>query len=409
MATEYKLPYTASEIDEKLSKIDSLAEKSELPTKTSQLENDSGYITANDVPQPLVGLSTEIKPSQVYTAVLSGIPVTIEHTDSLYGKMFFNYFAYSDAASNSFVSNTVFEMNDYVFSAQLIGDLTSDVWGFQVTHLSKASDIPTTTSQLTNDSGFLTAAPVTSVNGQTGAVQIAIPTVSDALPNPNTLTINGVAYDGNETVEVEVAKKENAVYYIVGDSTTAGTWTGTSDDITEYYDGLMIAYKTNIAGISGGTTLNINNLGAVAIVRNTTSAITTHYGVGSILMLTYTVDIASDGTTTNYWKLADYDSDTKTRSSNKTATKMYIIGATTQSTSGQTTYSNKNCYIGTDNCLYSGGAKVATTSDTLANPNVLTIDSTTYDGSAAVDMTSAINALIDAKLAEITNAEEVSF
>ena len=37
--------------------------------------------------------------------------------------------------------------------------------------------IPTKTSDLTNDSGFITSAPVTSVNGQTGAVTLSIPTV----------------------------------------------------------------------------------------------------------------------------------------------------------------------------------------------------------------------------------------
>lgn len=46
MATEYKLSYTASEINTRLGKIDSLAEKSEVPTKTSQLTNDSGFLTA---------------------------------------------------------------------------------------------------------------------------------------------------------------------------------------------------------------------------------------------------------------------------------------------------------------------------------------------------------------------------
>lgn len=39
-----------------------------------------------------------------------------------------------------------------------------------VSGLASSSDIPTKTSQLTNDSGFLTSAPVTSVNGMTGAV-----------------------------------------------------------------------------------------------------------------------------------------------------------------------------------------------------------------------------------------------
>lgn len=41
MATEYKLPYTAVEIEEKLRK--------NTPTKTSELINDSEFITAEDV------------------------------------------------------------------------------------------------------------------------------------------------------------------------------------------------------------------------------------------------------------------------------------------------------------------------------------------------------------------------
>lgn len=43
--------------------------------------------------------------------------------------------------------------------------------------------IPTKTSQLTNDSGFLTSAPVTSVNGQTGAVTVSVPTKTSDLTN----------------------------------------------------------------------------------------------------------------------------------------------------------------------------------------------------------------------------------
>lgn len=166
--------------------------------------------------------------------------------------------------------------------------------------------------------------------------------------------------DGLQTALDGKAAKENSVFFIDGTGTTEGSWLGTHTEIKEYYQGLTIAYKVGIAGVSGGSTLNINNLGAAAVVRNNGSAITTHYGVGSILVLTY--DVGSD-TGTAYWKLADYDSDTKTRSSNKTGSKMYIIGATSQSTSGQTTYSNSNCYIGTDNKLYSGGKVVANTTD----------------------------------------------
>lgn len=49
MASEFKLSYTGSQINAKLNKIDSLAEKSELPTKTSDLINDSDFATENFV------------------------------------------------------------------------------------------------------------------------------------------------------------------------------------------------------------------------------------------------------------------------------------------------------------------------------------------------------------------------
>lgn len=52
----------------------------------------------------------------------------------------------------------------------------------------------------------------------------------------------------------------------------------------------------------------------------------------------------------------------KTRTSNKTGSKMYLAGATSQATSA-TTYSNVNVYIGTDNCLYSNKQKVLTVND----------------------------------------------
>ena len=49
MANEYRLSYTAQEINTRLSKIDNLANKSELPTKTSDLTNDNGFITESYV------------------------------------------------------------------------------------------------------------------------------------------------------------------------------------------------------------------------------------------------------------------------------------------------------------------------------------------------------------------------
>jgi len=52
------------------------------------------------------------------------------------------------------------------------------------------------------------------------------------------------------------------IYYVVGGgSDTAGVWTGTIADLTEYYDGLTIVFVPAIGG-AATTTLNINNLGA---------------------------------------------------------------------------------------------------------------------------------------------------
>ena len=53
------------------------------------------------------------------------------------------------------------------------------------------------------------------------------------------------------------------------------------------------------------------------------------------------------------------DTDKKTASSN-TSSKIFLVGATTQSTSGQTTYSHDTVYVGTDGHLYDTDALVAT-------------------------------------------------
>lgn len=58
------------------------------------------------------------------------------------------------------------------------------------------------------------------------------------------------------------------------------------------------------------------------------------------------------------------DTNTKnTAGSTDTSSKIYLIGATEQSTNPQT-YSHDTAYVGTDGCLYSGGSKVLTAHQT---------------------------------------------
>lgn len=180
-------------------------------------------------------------------------------------------------------------------------------------------------------------------------------TVND---NSHNHTIANV--DNLQTTLDGKADKNQGVFYIEGGGTTdttnkVATWTGSHDDITAYYEGLAIIYKIGTAG-STTTTLNINNLGAVSVVKNATTAVSTTFPVNSVILLVYTLD-----ETTAYWKAHDYDTNTKTTTgtSNKASTKLFLAGATSQASSA-TTYSNSKVYIGTDNCLYSNGAKVLT-------------------------------------------------
>lgn len=114
------------------------------------------------------------------------------------------------------------------------------------------------------------------------------------------------AYTGKVTISSPNSTTINqAIPYIEGNSTTAGTWTGSYSGITTYTDGLTIIYVPNVAGAST-TTLNINGLGAKTCYYNNTSKLTTHYAVGTPILLTYSGES---------WKRADYNSDSNTYTS----------------------------------------------------------------------------------------------
>ena len=161
------------------------------------------------------------------------------------------------------------------------------------------------------------------------AIDREIPTVPASLKNPYSLTIqkNGTTvtngtYDGSaaKTVNISVPTKVSDLTNDSGFTSNTGTITG---------------IKMN--GASKGTS-GVVDLG--------------------------TVITSLDGYATQSWvegkgyKTTDNDTKTTAGSSNKTGTKLLIVGAT--STTTGTTYTNSNCYVGTDNCLYSGGTKVLT-------------------------------------------------
>ena len=138
------------------------------------------------------------------------------------------------------------------------------------------------------------------------------------------------------------------IYYIEGTGTTdsdgkVSDWTGDCQGIKTYFPGLMIAYKIGVAGGTTTTTLNLNNLGAITVVKNASSAISTNFPVNSIIILIYTKD-----DDTAYWKIADYDANTNTqvRVYRNAGSGYYpfIASYTTASATGNT--SNNKSYEG---------------------------------------------------------------
>lgn len=212
-----------------------------------------------------------------------------------------------------------------------------------------------------------------------------------------------------------VTLPQSCLHHITSDkfTTTAGNNTSGSylaakwavanvDGITVPYEGMAITFKVPLAGNNGGILLSIDGgTTYYPVVRNVNSLITTHYGVGSTLMLIFNATqtaspYTTSGTTqtiTGCWQIADYDSTDKKSSgtSNKVGTKMYIVGGISQSSSGVTTYTNKNCYIGTDNNLYSNNAKVAT--ESYVSGNYKTIQTAVNSPAAAGSATAFIDSI----------------
>lgn len=127
--------YNADVVDAKIKEVENKA--ASMPTKTSQLVNDSGFLTSS--------------------------PVT-----SVNGK-----------------TGTV------TLSANDVG-ASPNVHTHAYSALEGKPNIPSKTSQLTNDSGFITSIPVSSVNNKTGSI---------------TLSAKDISCDNGQSIEVQLADK----------------------------------------------------------------------------------------------------------------------------------------------------------------------------------------------------------
>ena len=119
---------------------------------------------------PLTGTTGTLTPMQVYNAIKSGKSVILQYMDDTYGLLSYTNFNVAESM-NVIAADTIVYFNNTYVLAELWGDTTRNVWGFETTTLAQKQDIPT------------------------------------KLPNPNALTFTGAvtgSYDGSVPVSVEI-------------------------------------------------------------------------------------------------------------------------------------------------------------------------------------------------------------
>lgn len=242
------------------------------------------------------------------------------------------------------------------------------------------SRIPTKTSQITNDSGYITIddVPEAEVNQnafsniKVGNTTIAADTKTDTLElvagskitlTPNT-TNDKVTFDVDDTLIIEVGEN-----HIVPSGTYANITSALANNkivIVKLSEETGITYFTLTAQ---GT--SIYNFSFVAFT-GTSAALLSSIGIKN-----------DDTVVTN----AGFLTDTKnTAGSTNSTSKLYIIGATSQAENPQT-YSNKNAYV-TSGKVYSNAKEVVNLSDTQTLTNK-TLTSPSLNGTPTATTASA--------------------
>ena len=169
---------------------------------------------------PFVGTTATTTPAEAMDALQSGRDVYITHTGQFAGvdeDFRFQLTLTGESISGIVSGGAVIEFGGSLYAVLLYGWVGTGQWAYQVKTLASTGDIPTKTSDLTNDSGFLTSAvtsfngstgavtytaPVTSVNGSTGAVTLSIPSTA---ADVNALANTGGDVEGDVTLKAPAA------------------------------------------------------------------------------------------------------------------------------------------------------------------------------------------------------------
>lgn len=155
-------------------------------------------------------------------------------------------------------------------------------------------------------------------------------------------------------------------------SGSSGSCTGNAATATQFSANKSVTLSGDVTGSASGkagwtVTTTLADSGVTAgNYGPSANASPAHKGTFSVPYITVDAKGRVTAASTKTITLpADNNTDTKntTGTTNKTGTKLFIVGATSQGDNPQT-YSNANVYIGTDNKLYSNGKVVIASGDT---------------------------------------------
>ena len=195
--------------------VGALPSTTKIPTATSDLTNDSGYITADGAPvQSVDGQTGAVTTNAVKTTAqsLTDAQKSQARTNIGAGTSSFSG-AYDDLTGKPTIPSKTSELdNDEGF----ITDAALEPYA-------KTADVPTKTSQLSNNSGFITSddVPVKSVNGETGAVVLTQDDVGDGTTYVRTHNdFTDAAKQQINTNEDNIAMLDSDMEAVQGDITT---------------------------------------------------------------------------------------------------------------------------------------------------------------------------------------------
>lgn len=303
-----------------------------VPTKTSDLTNDSGFITSNDLPT-IEDLTTTAQLNAINSGATSTnigqiatntnaiadindlIPIQATASNQLADKSFVNssiatntanfigtfnsvaeleaysgtltnndyaFVATTDSAGNTlydrykYNANTQqwifeYELNNSSFTAQQWASINSGITSGDVTLIGTALQPNDNISELTNDAGYITSASLPTVNNATLTIQKNGTTVNTFTANSSTNTT------ANITVPTDTLDLTNGAGYITGitssDITTALGYTPyNSTNPNGYISGITSTDVTNALGFTPYDASNPNgytsNIGTVTSVNN---------------------------------------------------------------------------------------------------------------------------------------------